>query len=67
MFPSSLYFVEQPCPWCGEMLELTIDPASVPAKYIEDCQVCCAPILVHVSERQDPLADPEVRLEAEGF
>jgi len=32
------------CPYCGEPLDVLIDPADVGQQYIEDCQVCCKPI-----------------------
>src|SRR5690606_41940837 len=44
------------CPWCGEPLELGLDPGAGDQdriEYIEDCQVCCRPILVSV------MFDPE--------
>ena len=31
-------------PYCGESLEVLIDPEEVGQQYIEDCQVCCKPI-----------------------
>lgn len=37
------------CPYCGEPVELALDPLG-PAEeeYIEDCSVCCRPWRVHV-------------------
>jgi hypothetical protein len=36
------------CPYCWEQIEILID-ASVPnQEYVEDCQICCRPILVNV-------------------
>ena len=32
------------CPYCGEWLEVFIDPSVRRQEYIEDCQVCCRPI-----------------------
>ncbi len=32
------------CPYCGEQIEILLDPADVNQQYIEDCQVCCKPI-----------------------
>ena len=32
------------CPYCGEQIDVLIDPADVQQDYIEDCQVCCRPI-----------------------
>ncbi|WP_245944325.1 CPXCG motif-containing cysteine-rich protein [Marinospirillum perlucidum] len=34
------------CPYCGSDLELSIDTSSGSQEYIEDCEVCCAPITV---------------------
>ena len=36
------------CPYCGEALEVLIDPQEVGQQYTEDCQVCCKPILFTV-------------------
>ena len=32
------------CPYCGEMLDVSIDCSVRRQEYIEDCQVCCQPI-----------------------
>lgn len=34
------------CPYCGEPVELVIDPSVFTQEYVEDCQVCCQPMLV---------------------
>lgn len=36
------------CPYCGESLEVLIDPQEAGQQYIEDCQVCCKPIVFSV-------------------
>ena len=33
------------CPSCGEPIELVVDPTA-DEEYIEDCQVCCRPMIV---------------------
>lgn len=38
------------CPYCGEMLNVLIDPTDAEQEYIEDCQVCCKPINFVISE-----------------
>jgi hypothetical protein len=40
------------CPYCYEVIELSIDCSVSSQRYIEDCQVCCRPINVsiHISE-----------------
>jgi hypothetical protein len=38
------------CPYCGEEIEITLDPGSGDAQeYVEDCEVCCNPWRVSVS------------------
>lgn len=33
-----------PCPYCGESVEITLDPGSgAEQDYVEDCEVCCQP------------------------
>lgn len=52
-------FVE--CPYCGETNEVALDPGSgSDQEYVEDCQVCCRPWLMHVRYTRDGTADIEV-------
>jgi hypothetical protein len=45
------------CPYCGESVEITLDPGSgANQQYIEDCHVCCRPWLVSVSYEEDGTA-----------
>lgn len=38
------------CPYCGESVEIALDPGSGAAQeYIEDCEVCCQPWRVSVT------------------
>ena len=37
------------CPYCGESLEILVDGSAGNQRYIEDCQVCCAPIEITIS------------------
>lgn len=51
------------CPYCGEAVEIVIDPGSGPRQeYVEDCEVCCRPWLVSVAYAADGSA--EVRADA---
>jgi hypothetical protein len=34
------------CPYCGESIELTVDTQEANQEYIEDCHVCCQPIVI---------------------
>jgi hypothetical protein len=36
------------CPYCGETLEVLLDAQDAGDEYIEDCQVCCKPIIFNV-------------------
>jgi len=40
-----------PCPFCGERIDILIDPSVERQTYIEDCSVCCRPI--HIDVRCD--------------
>ena len=33
------------CPYCGETFETEVDASGGNQEYIEDCQVCCQPIV----------------------
>ncbi len=37
------------CPYCGEVIQIMVDCSIGEQDYIEDCQVCCRPINIHVS------------------
>lgn len=43
------------CPYCGESIEVFVDLQEAGDQYIEDCQVCCRPILFSVE--MDPMGD----------
>lgn len=46
------------CPYCGESVEITLDPGSGSQQdYIEDCSVCCRPWSVSVTYHPDGTAD----------
>jgi hypothetical protein len=36
------------CPYCGESIELLVDASAGSQRYVEDCQVCCRPMVVTV-------------------
>jgi hypothetical protein len=37
------------CPYCGENIEVLVDRSEGDHEYIEDCSVCCRPIVLTVS------------------
>lgn len=36
------------CPYCGERIRIVIDEGADAQRYIEDCEVCCRPIVFEV-------------------
>ena len=36
------------CPYCGELIDVLINPEDAGTEYVEDCQVCCRPIFILV-------------------
>ena len=42
--------IEKPayCPYCGEKIQLLVDESQGENRYIEDCSVCCRPMVVEV-------------------
>ena len=51
------------CPYCGEPISLLVDCTEPEQRYIEDCQVCCRPIVVDLCVRGED--DIELRLYSE--
>jgi hypothetical protein len=41
------------CPYCGEPNTLLLDCSVAEQSYVEDCQVCCQPMLVSVAWMAD--------------
>lgn len=45
------------CPYCGEVVELAIDPGGgMRQEYVEDCEVCCRPLQLTVTWDEDGAA-----------
>ena len=40
------------CPYCGELIDVLIDHQEAGHEYIEDCQVCCRPIIFSINENE---------------
>ena len=36
------------CPYCGETITILVDGSLPEQQYVEDCQVCCRPIVLSV-------------------
>jgi hypothetical protein len=41
------------CPYCGETITVLVDDSLPEQQYVEDCQVCCRPIVLSVSVDSD--------------
>lgn len=55
------------CPYCGEEVELLVDPGGGPLQeYVEDCEVCCRPWQVTVRLGRDGFPDVTVATLDEG-
>ena len=51
------------CPYCGEPIELLVDCSIPMQQYIEDCEVCCRPIMISVTIDQDGQSSLSLRSE----
>ena len=45
--------IQVQCPYCGEFLIIEPEPSDVLLEYIEDCHVCCQPIVLQIRYRED--------------
>lgn len=53
------------CDSCGEEIVIPLDrSAGLSQEYVEDCPVCCHPLVIHVELDEDG-GDPRVWAEAE--
>ena len=41
------------CPYCGESIDIFVDCSIDDQEYIEDCQVCCCPIVINATVYDD--------------
>lgn len=53
------------CPYCWEQIEVVVDCSIEQQEYIEDCSVCCRPIVISVVISQGEIASIEARSEDE--
>lgn len=44
------------CPYCGEIISVVVDCTEDQQSYVEDCSVCCQPMLLTID------IDTELRL-----
>jgi hypothetical protein len=46
-------FVEIECPYCAEQVAARVDLSAGAQSYVEDCQVCCQPIMLSFQVTDD--------------
>ncbi|HKK71181.1 MAG TPA: CPXCG motif-containing cysteine-rich protein [Candidatus Krumholzibacteria bacterium] len=49
------------CPYCWETIVFVLDLSVDEQEYVEDCEVCCRPILARVRAEDGELLDFEAR------
>lgn len=57
---SLLNTVTVQCPYCWQSIEIVVDGSVTHQEYVEDCQVCCRPIVVKVAV--DECTEPTVEV-----
>jgi hypothetical protein len=55
------------CPYCGELIDVLVNPEDAGTEYVEDCQVCCRPISILVLHDSGGGFSLSVRSENETF
>ena len=53
------------CPYCGETITIIVDDSVPEQTYIEDCEVCCRPIVMHATVDNDGDVMVDVRTDSE--
>ena len=52
------------CPSCGEQIQIPVDPTQgAQQEYVEDCPVCCSPIVLRVEIHADGTCGVQSQLE----
>jgi hypothetical protein len=51
------------CPYCWETVELFVDCSVPEQQIVEDCSVCCSPILITLTLDEDDELYAEARME----
>jgi hypothetical protein len=53
------------CPYCWEQIEVVVDCSVGNQEYVEDCSVCCRPIVLTIATSQGEVIAIEARSEDE--
>ena len=51
------------CPYCWETIEITLDLSVEQQRYVEDCSVCCRPIVIGYRAEDGELVEIDVAAE----
>jgi hypothetical protein len=51
------------CPYCWELIEITLDLSVDEQQQVEDCSVCCRPILIRYRAEDGELAALDIAAE----
>ena len=51
------------CPYCWESIEITLDLSVDEQQQVEDCSVCCRPIVIRYRAEDGELAELEAHAE----
>lgn len=49
------------CPYCGEDIEIVVDGSVEHQQYVEDCSVCCRPIVLTVTAEDGEVVAVDAR------
>jgi cysteine-rich CPXCG protein len=52
------------CPYCWQTIEIALDLSVEEQRYVEDCSVCCRPIVIGYRSDGESLLELEVAAEA---
>jgi len=50
------------CPYCWQQISMVLDTSESNQCYVEDCEVCCKPIEVEYTLRNEEIAAFEARV-----
>ena len=52
------------CPYCWEVTEITVDCSVSSQEYVEDCEVCCRPIVMNIGLSEEGIPSVDVKRES---
>ena len=61
---NGLEAVNTQCPYCWEVIEITVDCSVSSQEYVEDCEVCCRPIVMNIELSEDGIPSVDVKRES---